>query len=235
MSDLSDLEGVYPSSLRFNAEDGFLAVSGYSGETGERELKPIEFGADATFVMDMATRERGYGLIRVGVYDMRLTPVGSLPPPPPDDPDFKPAVGCWLWCPSLGELRLETNSAYFRQAISNIWDKARLAPEAAAGLQPVISFVDRLSIWNKKYNKTFFMPKIEIIGWVEREKIYEWSARTPTVSLPSPSPLLPVAAATSSSRSEPAATKPAKVTPAAVKGGGSLSELLDDDLPDSLK
>ena len=38
---------------------------------------------DATFAMDMATRDRGYGLIRVGIYDMRLTPVGAPPPPWP--------------------------------------------------------------------------------------------------------------------------------------------------------
>ena len=93
MSDLSGLHGVFPTSLRWNAEDGFLGVSIYNPETGERELQEIELGKPATFAMDMATRERGYGLIRVGVYDMRLTPVGSPPPPWPDDEEFKPALG----------------------------------------------------------------------------------------------------------------------------------------------
>ena len=37
---------------------------------------------------------------------MRLTPVGSPPPPKPDDPEFKRAVGCWLWNPNVGEVRL---------------------------------------------------------------------------------------------------------------------------------
>ena len=56
------------TSLRWNAESGFLAVSAFNGETGERELQQIELGQAATFVMDLATRERGYGLIKSGVY-----------------------------------------------------------------------------------------------------------------------------------------------------------------------
>ena len=93
MSDLSDLRGVFPTSLRWNAEGGFLGISVFNPETGERELQEIELGKPATFAMDMATRERGYGLIKIGIYDMRLTPVGSPAPPWPDDEEFKPALG----------------------------------------------------------------------------------------------------------------------------------------------
>ena len=93
MSDLSDLHGVYPTSIRWNAESGFLAVSAFNAETGERELQQIELGQAATFVLDLATRERGYGLIKTGIYDMRLTPVGSPPPPWPEDEEYKPALG----------------------------------------------------------------------------------------------------------------------------------------------
>ena len=64
MSDLSDLHGVFPTSLRWNAETGFLGVSAFNAETGERELREIELGKTATFVLDLATRERGYGLIK---------------------------------------------------------------------------------------------------------------------------------------------------------------------------
>lgn len=229
MSDLSDLEGVYPSSLRFNAQDGILGYSAYNPETGERELKPIEFGIAATYALDLLTRMRGYGYIRVGAYDVRLTPVGDPPPPWPGDPDFKPAIGCWLWCPAYGELRLETCSSYFRTAISNIWDKAWRAPQAATGLQPVIRFTECLTILNKKVGKTFYVPKIEIVGWVERDKIPGWSARTPTVSLPAPLPILSITASTPSSQSTSAA--PAKKSLKDKPGDG----LIDDDLPESLR
>ena len=47
-------------------------------------------GKPATFALDLATRERGYGLIRAAVYDMRLSPVGAKPPAWPDDDEFKP-------------------------------------------------------------------------------------------------------------------------------------------------
>ena len=108
MSDLSDLHGIYPTSLRWNAESGFLTVSAFNGETGERELQPIELGQAATFVLDLATRERGYGLIKSGVYDMKLTAVSSPPPPWPENEEYKPALGCWMWNPTVGEVRLAT-------------------------------------------------------------------------------------------------------------------------------
>jgi hypothetical protein len=69
MSDISDLHGVYPTSLRWNAEIGILAFSVFNAETGERELREIELGQPATFALDLATRERGYGLIKTGVYN----------------------------------------------------------------------------------------------------------------------------------------------------------------------
>lgn len=44
MTDLSDLDGIFPNSVRWNAEDGFLAVSAYNSETAERELREIPLG-----------------------------------------------------------------------------------------------------------------------------------------------------------------------------------------------
>jgi hypothetical protein len=164
MSDLSDLHGIYPISLRWNAETGILGISVYNAETGERELQEIELGRPATFAMDLATRERGYGLIKVGTFDMKLTPVGSPAPPWPDDEEYKPALGCWLWNPTFGELRLETNATIFRTAVADVWGQARSAPEFMQGLQPVVRFVDRVAIPVKAVNKVFSGPVIDIIG-----------------------------------------------------------------------
>ena len=44
MGDLSDLLGIYPTSIRWNAETGFLAISVFNSESGERELQEIELG-----------------------------------------------------------------------------------------------------------------------------------------------------------------------------------------------
>ena len=195
MSDLSGLHGVYPTSLRWNAEGGFLGISAFNPESGERELREIELGQPATFAMDLATRERGYGLIKVGLYDMRLTPVGSPPPPWPNDEEFKPALGCWLWCPAFGELRLETNGAIVRQAVTAVWDECRSKAEAAAGLQPVICFADSVPVPVKSVGKTFRGPVIKVVGWVERDKVPGWSEREPTVLPPKALMALPTVAA----------------------------------------
>jgi hypothetical protein len=211
MSDLSDLHGIYPTSLRWNAEGGFLAVSAFNAETGARELQEIELSRPAaTFALDLATRERGYGLIKAGVYDMKLTPVGSPPPPWPDEEGYKPAIGCWLWNPTFGELRLETNAAILRQAVDSVWNKCRLEPQAAEGLQPVVCFVDRVPVQVKAVNKTFSGPVIKVIGWVERSKVPGWRERAPTVSPPAAPPLLPASSA-------PAPVTPAVKTPSKAK------------------
>ena len=194
MSDLSGLHGVFPVSLRWNAEDGFLGISVFNPESGERELREIELGQPATFAMDLATRERGYGLIRSGVYDMRLTPVGGPLPPWPGDDDFKPALGCWLWNPKFGELRIETNGRIVREAVTAVWDKCKDAPEAAAGLQPVIRFTDIVLVPVKAVGKTFRGPVIKLVGWVGRDKVPGWSERPPTVIPPKPLEALPTTA-----------------------------------------
>ena len=206
MSDLSDLEGIFPNSLRWNAEDGRLAISAYDAEAGERGLQEIDLGPDATFVMDMGTRTRGYGLIKTGIFDMQLTPVGS---PAPSNPggEYKPALGVWTWHPQYGELRLETNGVIFREAVQGVWDKARFEPQAAEGQQPVVRFVDRVPRYIKKVNKSFLAPVIEIIGWAERDAIPGWKERPPTVPTPKALPLLP-ASSTPGQSTAPSAIKP---------------------------
>jgi hypothetical protein len=229
MSDISDLHGVYPTSLRWNAETGVLGISVFNAETGERELQQIELGHPATFVLDLATRERGYGLIKSGVYDMKLTPVGSPPPPWLGDEEYKPAIGCWLWNPTFGELRLETNAKIFRDAVTSVWDKARFEPQAAEGLQPVVCFADRVPVSVKAVNKTFSGPVIKVIGWVERTKVPGWANREPTVAPLTAPPLL---SASSAQTAAAPAKKPVKARKGAAKPGPDdpLSDL-NDDIP----
>jgi hypothetical protein len=234
MSDLSGLHGVYPTSLRWNAESGFLSISVFNPESGERELREIELGQPATFVMDLATRERGYGLIKVGLYDMRLTPVGAPPPPWPDDEEFKPALGCWLWSPSLGELRLETNGSIVRQAMMAVWDACKSSPEAAAGQQPVICFADSVPVPVKAVGKTFRGPIIKTIGWVERDKVPGWTEREPTVLPPKALMALPTAAAPAIDTQVKGPTKigfkaKAKAKPAANDPNDNIDDILGND------
>ena len=228
MSDLSGLHGVYPRSIRWNAEGGFLGISVYNAETGERDLKEIELGKQATFALDLSTRERGYGLIRAGVYDMRLSPVGSPPPDWPDDDEFKPAIGCWLWSPMHGELRLETNAQLFRTAVAAVWEEAKVAPEAAAGLTPVVCFTDRVQVTIKSVGKSFYTPVIEIVGWVSRDKIPGWSERAPTVPPPKALEVLPTTPAIDTQVKKTAKAK-ARPKPAASDPDDTIDDILGGD------
>jgi hypothetical protein len=185
MSDISDLRGAFPTPFRWNAEHGTTHYSIYDQATGERQLREIELGSpEAKFVADLATRARGYGKVKIGVYDMMLTPVGSPPPPWPDDTEYKPAVGLWLWNPPLGELRLETNASLLVRAISGLWDQCRTSQQASQGLQPVIHFVDRRKRPIASLSKTFFEPVINVVGWIDRDEVPAFRLREPTVSPP---------------------------------------------------
>jgi hypothetical protein len=188
VSDISDLEGIFPTALRWNAENGVLGYTVFDAATGERGIEVIELGSQrAKFALDYATRQRGYGLIRVGVYDMRLTSVGSPPPELTEEMEkdgYKPAVGCWAWNPILGEHRLDTNAVLFLKAIVGLWDSYRTFKEAAQGMAPIAHFVDRREEFIKAVGKTFWAPIIKIIGFVPRGKIEPFAMRSPTVKPP---------------------------------------------------
>jgi hypothetical protein len=231
MSDLSGLHGIYPNSLRWNAEDGILARSIFNPESGERELQPIDFGQTATFALDMLTRERGYGKIKIGSYEMILSPVGGPAPEFPGDLEFKPAIGCWLWSPTFDELRLETNAALLRQAVVSVWDQARAAPQAVEGLQPVIRFIDRVSVGFRTLGKTYFSPVIHIVGWAERNKVPGWGERPPTVAAPAAMPLLAAAPAPANPIPPGFAKEPAVRRHKAKKPGSSDSDPDGDQRP----
>jgi hypothetical protein len=227
--DLSDLHGAIPRPLRWGAEVGVLGVGKFDPETGERTVEEIELGSSmAKFVMDLATRQRGYGLIRVGLCDMRLTAVGTPPPLWPNDDDYKSAIGCWLWNPPLGEVRLETNASLFRQAVSNTWDHCRAFKEAAEGLVPVVHFVDRREVLIRQIGKMFWQPVIRVISWVPRDKVPPFALREPTVK--------PPAALDSQVRhallEHLQREEPSKGKGKAPLKRGAHNEYLDDKLPD---
>jgi hypothetical protein len=132
--------------------------------------------------------------------------------------------------PTFGEVLLETNATLFREVIENVWDKSRFEPQAAEGLQPVICFADRVSKLVKQVGKTFYMPVINIVGWIERDKVPGWREREPTVLPPKALPVLPAPSAPA--LSTPAVKKPAKTKRAAAKPGpGDPPADLNDDIP----
>jgi hypothetical protein len=163
VSDISDLEGAIPSSLRWNAEEGSLAVW-TSGECQEIVLGSRE----AAFAIDLATRMRGYGLIRTGAYDMILTPVGSDPPKKPSE-DYKPAIGVWACNPIFGEVRIETVGAMFRTPLIGLFSQCQSTEEAGKDMVPIAMFAGSRERVIKSVGKTFLTPIIDIVHWLPRD------------------------------------------------------------------
>jgi hypothetical protein len=204
MSDLSDLEGSIPSALRWNAEEGVLSV----WTCGEPQI--IELGTrDATFAIDLETRERGWGLIRTGVYDMQLTPVGT---PAPDRPssDYKLALGCWLWNPKFGEIRCETLGTMFRDPLVGFFGRVRGAKEAEEGQVPVACFAGSCERTIKSVGKSFVTPLVSLVGWIPRDKIPPFAVRPPTVPKASPLSGAEWTLLTGPTTGSPKVTKPPK-------------------------
>jgi hypothetical protein len=178
-SDLAGLHGIIATALRWNATAGILGFSTYDPAEGERSVEEIELNTPASKIaLDLPTREVGYGMARKGVFKIELTPVGSPRPPWPGE-GFKPAIGIWAWNPLLGELRIETCGALFRDAIDGVCSQAKVCKEARNGLVPVVQFADRLS---KSYDAgTYWAPMIILVGWLPRVQIACFAAREPTV------------------------------------------------------
>jgi hypothetical protein len=163
---------------------------------------------------------------------MRLSPVNSPPPPWPDDEDYKPALACWCWNPTLGEVRLETNSAIFRSAVSAIWDRSCTFKEGTDGLQPVIDFVDRREQTFAAIGKTFWAPIVDIVGWVPRDKVPPFALREPTVQPPAALDNQVKFALLNAPEPEPEVRTRRKAKPAATLKCGALDESLDDEVPE---
>ena len=245
-SDISDLDhGVIPDSLRWSSTNGgTLGYTTFDYTTGERTVTEIELGSrQARFVLDMHTRERGFGMTRKGVYDMKLAPVGVTPPPWPGE-GYKPAVGCWVWSPILGEFRLETCSSMFRTAILALWGRLKTFADIDEGC-PVIHFVDR---YCHEYEMgTYWGPIIDLNGFYPRAKIPCFAAHMPTVvapatldavhhfaSLEAPAPFTEQ----ESTRTPPRRAKVQRTpqhTSTAKPDQDGLADYLDDDLPENLK
>jgi hypothetical protein len=182
MSDLTGLHGVIATSLRWSSANGVLGRTVIDPETGERTIEPIELGSsEARLAMDFSCRDRGYTLIRPGMYDARLSPVGSPFPEWPGE-DFKPGFGLWLASPSLGQLRWETAQATVLGVMDGVWEHVKSFKESSVGgLEPVIHFASRREVQFPSLGKMFFAPVIHLIGFVERSKIPSFAQREPTV------------------------------------------------------
>jgi hypothetical protein len=171
MTDLAGMPGAYAPRIRWSAENGILGIGIYDAVLGDRTIESIELGSrEAKFAIDLMTRQKGQGLIATGVYDFHWVSVDEPWPASPGD-KYKPSYGLWAWSPTFGEVRLESNSALYRDALVGIVDRALKCDEARAGKCPVIWFIDRCERTFKISGaKIYWAPIIDLAGWYPREQ-----------------------------------------------------------------
>ena len=174
MSDVSDLHGIFPTLAAVECRRRVPCDRPSTRRPASAHYLKSNSVSRRRLSSTWRRRSRGYGLIKTGLFDMQLTPVGSPAPSWPGG-EYKPAVGMWAWHPTYGEVRIETNAAIFMQALVNVWDQCRTSSEAMAGKQPVVRFVDRVSVTKKAIGKSFFSPVIEVAGWVPRDQVPGWA------------------------------------------------------------
>jgi hypothetical protein len=221
MQDLQDLgnASLYPESLRHNAMTGKLTISRFDPATWSRVRDEVD--PPSTWVVDMLTRQRGYGLVTDSKFDMRLTSVGALPPPAPEDQRYKPTVGMLMWSETYGLAQWISCGSIAVRTIGVFWDECRTFTEASDGLLPVITIDHprRVTIGHGPQQREFLAPVIEITDWVLRESIPVLAARPATVE---PPPRLHLQIP----------HKPAKRIARKPKGpGDDLDDLLNDEIP----
>ena len=227
MSDISDLEGIFAPWLRWSSEVGMLGRATPSAADG-RGIEELPLGTnDAKWVFDMARRQRGYGKFRKGFRDAILTPVGTAPPQHPGDPDYKPMLSIEAFHPSYGEHVFEASASNLMRVVSGIWDQCRRYEEFYRGLQPVWFFADRYERPEPSVDKIFWLPVIEIIGWIEREKL-PFHARPVTVPPPSARPSLEDMGAPSGT---PIPLRQSHKPEAIAAPKAAVKEDLDDEVP----
>jgi hypothetical protein len=175
------LPGLRPSALT-----GDLTVNHFDVVLQERITFVVPVGSE--WVPDMHRRRRGWLETGDGIFDPRMTPVGTEPPAQPSE-GHKPGVAWELWNQQYGLCEMITNSTITRSAILAFWEDYKAQPEAARGLLPVVRFSEPITVKMGKNNpRLFYAPNPSIVGWVERDTIAAFRDRPMTVALPSASP-----------------------------------------------
>jgi hypothetical protein len=168
---------------------------------------------------------------------MQLSPVGAAAPERPN-PDYKLAIGCWLWNPNFGEIRLETLGAMMRDPVVGFFERVRNAKQIDEGMVPVACFAGARERTLKSVGKTFMTPRINLVGFLARGKIPPFAARPPTVPKAPPPSGAEWTLLTGSTTESPKVTKPSKasstakaVTPPITIAEISIKDELDDENP----
>lgn len=194
--------GEFSPRLQFNAASGrFTRVT--KAADGIAIIR-AEYPAmrPPSFVFDIGSLEIGWLRFNTGVVSLILTPFGQPMPARPDR-DHKAGFRAKI-CEAPGQPALEfsANAGTTVNAIEALWTLLTAAPEAAAGLVPVLQVTDTVSV-GKNY-----APVFALVMWIDRDE-QVFGPRTVAAPGTAPIPLRAPATPTPAAWSVPTPAAPA--------------------------
>ena len=216
--------GDFADIVKFDARAGRFFRVDYDPLT--REKVPADITSPPPrFAIDFGSLEVGYAHFAPTGPDLRVVPEGQPIPAQPADKDdkgrlmFKPVFRAKLYGKVLGGLREWASSANaVLEAVDDLYQKFRAAPEAQTGKVPIVEMTKTIPITAGKGARqtTVYAPCFNICGWTER--VAEMGERTvpaPPQSVAAPVPPVQAAYVSKGNGAPPA-------------GGGSID---DDAIP----
>ena len=187
----SPVASDFTERVKIDARSGRMIKITYDPDTREKEQEDITY-PPPRFAFDFGSLEVGYAYFSVAGPDFRVVPEGQTLPNQPSDTDdqgkllFRPVFRAKLYGQVLDGLReLASSANVVMEAVDDLYQKFRQAPEAAEGLIPVVELVKTIPVTfgKGKRENTVYQPCFAIVRWVDR--VPEMGERT----VPAPKPV----------------------------------------------
>jgi hypothetical protein len=186
----SPLANDFAEIVKFDARAGRMFRIDYNPDTREKVSVDIT-SPPPRFAIDFGSLEVGYAYFSPTGPDLRLVPEGQPIPAQPIDKDdkgrlmYRPAFRAKLYGKILGGLREWASSAnVVLEAVDDLYNKVRAAPEAQIGKIPIVELTKTLPVQMGKGARqtTVYTPCFIIVGWTDR--VPEMGPRTVPVPKP---------------------------------------------------
>jgi hypothetical protein len=176
--------------IKYDARAGRIFKQDYNFDTREKVSTDITT-PPPKFAMDFGSLEVGYIKYTATGPDYKTVPEGSAIPVQPDERDdsnrllYRAGFLVKIYGKVLDGLREWSSSANCAlEAVDDLYNKFREAPEAHAGKIPIVELTRTLPVTNGRGAKsnTTYAPCFAIVGWTDRNT--DMGART----VPPPGP-----------------------------------------------
>jgi hypothetical protein len=208
--------------VKFDANAGRLFRVDYNFASGEKTQVDITT-PPPRFAIDLGSLEIGWAHFAATGPEFHLVPEGEpVPPQPPglDDkgrPKFREAFRVKVYGKITDGLReWSSTAACVADAVDDLYQKFRDAPEAHEGKVPIVELTKTLPITTGRppRQRTLYAPCFVIVGWTERVPAFGPRTVPPPKKRPPPD--------TTINYGPPSGGAP---------GGGSLRDELNDQIP----